>query len=592
MDGTEWTRPCPRPIRPGQPGYDKSWLPFTKTSPLHGEALNRALTNHPNADLRDFIRDMTDYGVTLGVDATRLAAPRPKVGNLPSARVPGPARRATIAWVANEVEKQRLRGPFPRPPHPALSTWPVGAIPKSRKIPIEVKARVITHFSYGQDSLNDAIDKESCTMQYMRYIQAVDAIEGFIKDGDDPWLVATDLQDAFRIVQIAPENLHLQGIHLQAEDGTDQWYYDGHLGFGTASGPRIFDSLASAIHWVLQERCDEAGIDVAVFHLLDDFLMVARSKHDAVVADRIKTAFLAEIGIPEQAEKRVAPCQRLKYLGLIICVRSRRIYVPEDKLEEMIASLQNVAAEGTILTTDLERLTGQLTFYGIAFPRLRPLVSPLYAASAMARRRGWRLAKPSRGARRDAATIAQVLRRKPATPLADFFLDPWSCDDMVATDASGSDGCGGFSIKQGYTFHSPWPQGFDLGDDDVSTCLQEMVAAALLIERAPEGSSLAVWTDSRTMKDAFGRGRSSSPAVNEMLRAILTTCALRNVHLIVTWHRRDTSLSAVVADLLSHGDFQAAEQLVPALSGTRRLEVTSDVARLCDVVCTATRREA
>lgn len=359
--------------------------------------------------------------------------------------------------------------------------------------------------------------------------------------------------------------------------------------FWTASGPRIFDSLSSAIHWVLQTRCDEAGLLVSWFHLLDDFLAVGKWEADARAADKIKTDFLAEIGIPEQEAKRVPPCRGLKYLGLILDAKSRRVSAPEDKLDEMVAALQNLAAEGSIRTTDLERVTGQLTFYGIAFPRLRPLVSALYASSALARRRGWWLAKPSKAARADAAVIAKVLRTRPSTPFTDFYLNPWNCDDVVATDASGEDGCGGFSVKGGYMFHSPWPVGFRVDEDDISTCLQEMVAAAVLIELATPGSSLAVWTDSRTMKDAFGKGRSPSAPVNAMLRTILHTCAIRNVHLVVAWHQRDSSTSALVADVLSHGDFQMAREMVPELSGARLLSVTSAVDRLCSNVCSITR---
>ena len=593
MDGTRWQRPTPLPAQPGDADYDETWLPYEKTSPLNGEALVKAMAGHPNDALREYISAITARGAPLGVnenDVVRGDGPPPL--NLPSARTAGPARTATLRWIDTEVAVRRLRGPFKYRPHSRLRVWPVGAIPKGWGIPLEEKARVITHFSYGDRSLNAAIDSDCAEMCYLRYMDVVDAVMRCATDGRDVWLVATDLRDAFRIVQVAREHLHLQGLHVVRDDGTEQWFYDGHLGFGTRTGPRVFDSVASAIHWVLQARCDEQGLHAQWFHLLDDFLAVCGSRGDAAAADAIKTALLEELGIPEQRDKVQPPCQRLKYLGLILDTLRFTLSAPDEKRAEMTAALQDLAAQGSILTSALGRVTGQLSFYGVAFPRLRPLIYPLYGAHAMAERRGWRLAHPTKQARADAAVVAAVLRSDPVTPLSDFYLTPFTCDDVASIDASGPDGCGGFSLKHGYVFHSPWPAGFQAGDDDVSTCLQEMVAAAVLVDRAPEGSSLAVFTDSAAMKGAFANGRSPSTAVNTMLRRILTTCATRSVHLVVAWHRRDTSIAALTADALSRGATQVAFELVPALSGARQLEVTAEVHTICKSVLASTPERA
>ena len=50
----------------------------------------------------------------------------------------------------------------------------------------------------------------------------------------------------------------------------------------------------------------------------------------------------------------------------------------------MVAALLELARTGKLSSRTLRRVTGQLTFYEVAFPRLRPLTSSLYATSALA----------------------------------------------------------------------------------------------------------------------------------------------------------------------------------------------------------------
>jgi hypothetical protein len=187
----------------------------------------------------------------------------------------------------------------------------------------------------------------------------------------------------------------------------------------------------------------------------------------------------------------------------------------------------------------------------------------------------------SRSARNDAGDLADALGATPALQWDDLYLTPHNADVTFAVDASGQDGCGGFSLDTGEVFHAAWPKGWRQHDLHMSTALQEMVAITFLAQTVPEGTRLCVWTDSSACKDSFGKARSSTPIVNQLLRALLAACLRRRVHLVVAWHFRDTSISAIAADHCSHGAFQDAAALVPGLSTASVLPASSVITRIC-----------
>eukprot|EP00035_Acanthoeca_spectabilis_P019149 m.415743 g.415743 ORF g.415743 m.415743 type:complete len:589 (-) comp16825_c0_seq6:1084-2850(-) len=584
MNGERWSPPpCAQPD--GRRGAAP--LPFERTSPLRAKRLGKLLERHPNRPFARYVSDVGLRGAHLGAHSFDDSKPtiRP---NLPSAQDhDSPEGRALLKWLDTERKAGRLRGPWEKPPHPNFQSWPIGAIKKRSYIPIEVKARVITHYSAGKDGgLNAAIPHEAKTLQYMTIAQAVAAAAEWRAAGAHVYAFKVDLKDAFRILQVAAECLHLQGIHIR-RNGKDEFYVDGHLGFGTGSGPRIFDSFASAIHWILEQRCRSGGASIRLFHLLDDFLFVAWSRVDALRAQAAKDALFIELGIPEQLEKRCSPTRRLEFLGVMVDFAQATLGLPGDKRDRLMASLAK-CVEGRCLLKELESTTGLLTFAGVTIPLHRPLVSSLYAGQAIARRKGFRHVRLSAEARADAKVLRDAIGLGTELPWEALALTPYNTDLTYAVDASGADGCGGFSLDHGRMFHSPWPKGWRQGDAYMSTGLQELVAVAYLVETIPAGSSLCVWTDSMVAKGAVGKARSPVPIVNALLRRLLGACGRRRVGLVVAWHGRESSMSAIVADLCSHGRFQEAVSALPQLSAASVAPASSTVTQICTTVLSDT----
>jgi hypothetical protein len=76
---------------------------------------------------------------------------------------------------------------------------------------------------------------------------------------------------------------------------------------------------------------------------------------------------------------------------------------------------------------------------------------------------------------------------------------------------------------------------------------------------------------------ALAKGWSKSRPVHELVREILFTVASYGGCVRVAWHDRESTMTAIIADLLSHGDLQAARKALPALNNIH-LETISQTA--------------
>ena len=65
--------------------------------------------------------------------------------------------------------------------------------------------------------------------------------------GPGTWLSKIDFKNAFRLIPVRPEDWNLLGIFWQGK-----YYIHTCLRFGLRSAPCIFNRLATAIHWILQ----------------------------------------------------------------------------------------------------------------------------------------------------------------------------------------------------------------------------------------------------------------------------------------------------------------------------------------------------
>ena len=137
---------------------------------------------------------------------------------------------------------------------------PFGVIPKSEP----GRWRLILDLSSPSPcSVNDGIAKELCSLSYLSIDEVADRIH---KVGRGVLMAKFDLKTAYQNVPVHPDDRMLLGIMWRG-----QLYVDKVLPFGLRSAPKIFNTLADALAYMIRER----GVDW-LEHYLDDYVLVVR----------------------------------------------------------------------------------------------------------------------------------------------------------------------------------------------------------------------------------------------------------------------------------------------------------------------------
>ena len=173
------------------------------------------------------------------------------------------------------------------------------------------------------DSVNDGVDTELCSLQY---VKVEDAAREVATQGHNTWMAKIDVQQAYRNVPIHPQDRWLLGMLWE-----DKIFNDTTMPFGLCSAPKIFTALADAVEWVLRER----GVQF-VIHYLDDFLLVGGTDCAACAAQLgIVLDTFEELGLPVAMNKLEGPTSCLTFLGFKLDAVAIELQLPQSKLEEL-----------------------------------------------------------------------------------------------------------------------------------------------------------------------------------------------------------------------------------------------------------------
>ena len=222
---------------------------------------------------------------------------------------------------------------------------PCGVIPKSQP----GKWRLIVDLSSPEGaSINDGISKELCSL---RYVSVEDVIPIIVKLGKDALLAYMDLESAYRIVPVHPEDRHLLGIRHDSAT-----YVDAALPFGLRSAPKIFNALADGLEWIMIKH----GVAHAI-HYLDDFLFLGPP--DSLVCQQSLTKALAicqNLGVPVAMHKCEGPATTLTFLGIELDTIEMEMRLPLKKLSRLQEIITSWRQKKSCLRKDLESLVGHL----------------------------------------------------------------------------------------------------------------------------------------------------------------------------------------------------------------------------------------
>lgn len=247
-----------------------------------------------------------------------------------------------------ELHAKRIKGPFPYPPFPNMRISPIGLVPK--KSPGQY--RLIHHLSYPKgSSVNDFIDQDLATVTYSSFD---DAVNKLLILGPGTYFSKTDIDSAFRLIPIHPNDHHLLGFKFD-----DKFYFDTCLPMGASSSCAIFERFSTALQFVAQTQL---GIK-HIIHILDDFLIMG-PPNSQICQSNLNTFldFCSEVGVPIKVEKTENATNIITFMGLELDSILMEARLPQDKLVNLRTLLRSASKSRKITLRDLQSLIGLLNF--------------------------------------------------------------------------------------------------------------------------------------------------------------------------------------------------------------------------------------
>ena len=147
-----------------------------------------------------------------------------------------------------EVCPGQMIGPFTTQPITPLICSPVGMVTKKNSTDM---CRV-THLSYPQgSSINAFIDPLDMETHYQTFEVAVNLIA---KAGCGSFMAKEDFKSAFCNIPMTFTELNLLGVRVEGK-----YFIDCALPFGASILCKIFEDIASFIHWIVEEGGPQLG---------------------------------------------------------------------------------------------------------------------------------------------------------------------------------------------------------------------------------------------------------------------------------------------------------------------------------------------
>ena len=128
------------------------------------------------------------------------------------------------------------------------------------------------------------------------------------------------------------------------------------LPFGLRSAPKIFNAVADALNWHL----NQAGIR-HIAHYLDDFIFITPpgSSEGSVSMDTLNRV-CHHLGVPIAESKRAGPTVCLVFLGIEIDTAASVLRLPQEKIDRIRALLLDWGDRKSCYRKELESLIGLL----------------------------------------------------------------------------------------------------------------------------------------------------------------------------------------------------------------------------------------
>ena len=179
------------------------------------------------------------------------------------------------------------------------------------------------------------------------------AIEQIQLLGPNTYLAKSDIQSAFTLVPINPTDYHLLGFKWQGH-----YYHYTTLPQGAASSCHIFETIATAIHWILTNKFGMQH----VIHYLDDFLFLHPTSEGCQGMLSAFHMLCEDIGIPINHSKTEGPATTLSFLGIQLDTVNNQATLPLDKVRRYTTLMEDLLHTKSCKLHEMQKITGSLQF--------------------------------------------------------------------------------------------------------------------------------------------------------------------------------------------------------------------------------------
>ena len=187
-------------------------------------------------------------------------------------------------------------------------------------------------------------------------MESLDSLRYLIKPND--WFTRIDLRDAYLSIPIRESDTKFLCFQWK-----DRYFAFQFLPFGLSSAPRAFTKICRPI----AAHFRALGIRLLVY--LDDWLLIANSRDQAIRDFQYVTSFLESLGFLVNQEKSCGvPEQVVEHLGLIVDSRTMSFALPNEKISRIIWLIETALSRDLVHLRLVSSILGNLVWAIPAFP--------------------------------------------------------------------------------------------------------------------------------------------------------------------------------------------------------------------------------
>ena len=504
-------------------------------SPICLANWERFLATHPDQGFATFIFNGLSAGFRIGFDRSTTRLHSTRKNHLSASVNPSVVRDR----IRSERDLGRLVGPVHQSYLPYLHVSPIGLVPKKGQLG---QWRMIVDLSFPRGhSINYGISKGFCSLSYA---SVDDAVEWILYLGRCTELIKLDLKDAYRIIPIHPQDMHLLAISWEGST-----FVDRALPFGLRSAPKVFSAVSDMIAWALHQE----GLEYQI-HYLDDYLFFGRpgTGQGALLLSKALQVF-SNLGVPVAPHKIEGPSTSVSFLGIIIDTQTFELRLPSRKVQHLRELISLWCLKRSCTRKELESFLGHLSHAASVVRPGRTFLRQLFGLLHLAK-------APHHFIRITAGARADLCWWK-------CFLEQWNGLSFfplptpsvhVYTDASTTFGCGAFTQSVGF-FSLQWPAScIGLGISALE--LIPAVLAAGIWGRYWSGQHVCFHSDNTGVVSVLKSRTAETPFQMHLLRCFSLYCAIFNFTYSVV---HVPGVFNVAADALSRDDLTLFLSIVP-----------------------------